>query len=61
MSNKPLYHAGQQVCRKASLFDVETITHISTDKRGLYWYYTTTADGVRRVIGLAEHEIIAAQ
>ena len=57
----PLYHVGQIIYRTANPFPLERITRVSTDKDGLHWYYTTTEVGVRRIIGLVEHEIRLAQ
>lgn len=58
--NKFKFKIGEKVCRKINPFNEETITQRVLDNRGERWYWTTTANGTKRTIALAEHEIISA-
>ena len=54
----PKYAVNQKVYRTAGdVLDTETITRVTTDRRGQHWYCTVTESGERRTFALPEREI----
>ena len=56
----PKFQTGDKISLKADPFIVETVTRITQDGLGNYWYYTVLLDGRKRTTPLAEHEMLLA-